>query len=451
MNGKRIKQAGRMILSVGLALVFLPGPVGSEALFGSDRFIDPAVCGDCHSDIYQQWKNSTHNLAHKDPIYRQVAAYLLKDVADKDELAEAESCVKCHTPVGVLTGNPKKMSDNQNAVPDIAQQGVQCDFCHSAVDVKKMYNNGLVVSPGNGEIDPGIKRGPRDDAESAFHDSQYSQLHTESKICGTCHNVKHVVFMTDLETTYDEWVQGPYNNSDPSKRVTCQGCHMRQRPGVPSTGITGRPDNPGYASDFGPERSHVFTHNFVGANGFVSGLFGRKDKVEMAEERLQNAARITLDTTGIKEQRISITITNSGAGHDLPTGLTHARQMWLEITMTRPGADGTPVVCYVSGQPDRNGYLPDDAILYNTVFGDGNGKPVISIAKAREILKDKRIPPGQSVTETIVLPPKTKNEGATLSVKLCYRGFSQKVVDQVVGKGEMVLPITVMAALAKQL
>ena len=154
-----------------------------------EQFISPETCGDCHAEIYAQWKDSMHNLSHQDPLYVKVSAYLLKGLTDADEVMEGESCVKCHTPVGNVAGYPQKTSDNRNKVAEIATKGIQCDYCHSATGTNKPYNNGLVLSPGNGEEEPGVKRGPRRDAESDFHDTAYSEFHTRSDICGTCHNV----------------------------------------------------------------------------------------------------------------------------------------------------------------------------------------------------------------------------------------------------------------------
>ncbi len=435
-----MKCRGRGLFLVFLLVLFFNSGLSAETgEFEVDQFISPDVCGDCHTDIYSQWENSMHNLSHRDPVYEAVSAFLLKGLSDKDEIAEAESCVKCHTPVGFVTGNPKKRSDDLNKVPDIAKQGIQCDYCHSAVSVEKMYNNGLQLSPGHGEDDPGIKRGPFDDSESDFHDSEFSELHTKADICGTCHDVKHVVFKTDLETTYQEWKKGPYNSRNPKKRITCQGCHMYQRPGVPATGSTERPANPGYASDDGPERDHIFTHYFVGGNGFIPGNFKDKEKTIMAEQRLKNAASISIDSKKIRKGKLKIKVTNSGAGHYLPTGLTDFRQMWLEVTVK----DGKGKELYASGKLDKNGYVPEDAVIYNTIFGDGKGNPVVNISKAREVIKDKRIKPLKTVKETFKLPKGLKGD-LIVKVRLLYRSAPQKLLDMVLGKGTISFPVITM-------
>ena len=404
------------------------------------QFISPETCGDCHSEIYKQWKNSMHNLAHKDPIYTKVSKFLLGGLTSSDELKEAESCVKCHTPIGFVTGFPGKVSDDLEKTPEIATKGIQCDYCHSATGANKMYNNGLQLDPGQGEDNPGIKRGPFKDSKPDYHKAEFSEFHTSSKICGTCHDVRHVVFDTKLETTYEEWEKGPYNSSDPAKRVECQGCHMYHRPGIPATGSTARPKNPGRASDDAPRREHIFTHYFVGGNSFVPGAFNDKQKSKMAEERLKHAAELKIDGKDIKDGKIKIIVKNTGAGHKLPTGLTDTRQMWLEIDIK----DNTGKTIFTSGKLDKNGHITEGTIIYNTIFGDGKGNRIVNIAKAREILKDRRIPPKGSLEETIKLPG-GKRISVTVSVKLNYRSAPQKILDMVLGKGKLKLPVVIMS------
>jgi len=435
-----------------ICLIFFWPILFGPALFAAEeyelsRFISPETCGDCHSEIFSQWGNSMHSLSQKDPVYLNVSEFMRKGLVDQDEIAEAESCVKCHVPVGVVTGYPRKTSDDKRKIPEIANKGIQCDYCHSAVFAEKIYNNGIKLNPGHGEDDPGIKNGPLKDAVSDFHETKYSEFHTRSEICGTCHNVKHVVFNTDLETTYEEWKKGPYNSPDPEMKITCQGCHMFQRPGIPATGSAARIKNSGQPADDGPVREHVFTHYFVGGNRFIPENFGDREKGKMAEERLKNSAALAIETGEIEKGKLGIKITNTGAGHYLPTGLTDIRQMWLEITI-KDTDNGVTV--YESGKLDQDSCLKDNTIIFNTVFGDGKGNPVLNVAKAREILKDKRIPPLKSVIETIQMPL-GKWKHLSIHVKLLYRSAPQKILDMVSGKGKIKLPVVTMASMDRKI
>ncbi|OHD65314.1 MAG: cytochrome c554 family protein [Spirochaetes bacterium RBG_13_51_14] len=399
------------------------------------RFVSPETCGGCHTDIYEQWKGSLHDLSHVDPLYREVALHDLKGLTDVDELEEAQLCVKCHTPVGYVSGMPAKTSDHLKKIPGLAANGVQCDFCHSATGAKKPYNAELDLDPGHGEENPGTKRGPFRDSRSDFHQSEYSALHTRSEICGSCHDVRHVVFGTKLETPYEEWKKGPYAE----RGIACQDCHMRQRPGIPATGSTERPDNPGAAAAGGPIRKHLFTHYFVGANILIPSLFGSSEQAAMAEERLTNAAVVAIDGS-IGSGTLKVVVKNTGAGHCIPTGLSHVRQIWLEVKIT--GAGGA--VRYHSGKLKPDGSLDAGTVIYTTVFGDGKGRPVMNVAKAREILKDKRIEPLKSAVETYRIP-EIKDSTLTVEAKLWYRIAPQDLADSVLGKGKLKIPAVLMA------
>ena len=445
----KFKRGFKISLGLSAGVVMLL----SATLFASsqekihiDQFISPEICSDCHSEIFEQWENSMHNLAHKDPVYSRVSQFLRKGLTDEGEIKEAESCVKCHTPVGHVTGFPQKLSDDLSKTPEIATQGIQCDYCHSAETIKQMYNNGLVLKPGQGEDEPGIKYGPFDDAEPDFHEAEYSKLHTESEFCGTCHNVKHVAFGTDLETTYTEWKNSPYNSKDPQQKITCQGCHMYQRPGIPATGSTPRPENPGTATDYSDERPHIFTHYFVGGNASVPGQFGGEAKGQMAIERLKNAATLSVDTSQVQQKKLNITVTNAGAGHSIPTGVGDLRQVWLEIIIR----DKDHKISFQTGILNDKHELLKDAVIFRTVFGDGNGNEVINIAKARQVLKDNRIKAKQSVTKTIDLFA-APGKNSTVTVRLLYRGMPQKILNLIPGKPFEPLPVVEMAKVQKRI
>jgi len=422
-----------IILSMLLSFIIYAWSSDNIGHYQLSQFVSPETCGGCHDDIYAQWKGSLHNLSLSDKIYSEAANEGLKGLTDKEEIEEAEHCQVCHTPVGYITGYPLKTSDNRSKISEIAQKGIQCDYCHSITGAYAVYNAKYKYSPGSGEENPGIKRGPFKDSSSDFHKSEFSEFHTKSEMCGTCHDVKHVKFGTWLETTYQEWQNSPYNK----KGIQCQDCHMYQRPGFPATGSTARIKNPGSAGGGGPQREHIYTHYFVGGNTGIPAMENNAGLVKMAEDRLKNAVDMKIDNKS-DGNKIVIRITNTGAGHYVPTGLTNVRQVWLMVIVR----DSKGKIIYSTGVPDKKGFLPENSIIYNTVFGDGKGKRVDNVAKAREILRDNRLKPLQEQVEKI--DAGNFNGKVTVEASLLYSGVPQYMADGLKGLNGMKIPVVTM-------
>ena len=393
-------------------------------------FISADTCGGCHDEIYQQWSGSMHHLSLADSVFTELADRGLKGLTDKDEILEAEICQKCHTPIGYISGYPKKTSDDRSAIDEISSNGIQCDYCHSIKSAYKSYNAKFTYDPGNGEDDPGNKRGPFKDSESDYHGSVYSKLHTKSEICGTCHNVRHLAFDTKLDTTYEEWLESPYSK----KGVQCQDCHMYQRTGVAGTGSGERPENPGSAVSGSKSRKHIFTHYFVGGNTVVPGMNDDKSRVDMASNRLKNAVDMKISRGS--GNKFIVTILNNGAGHSIPTGVADLRQVWLKVVVK----DSAGKIVFQTGIPDKKGYLSEKSIKYGVVFGDGKGNAVFNIAKAREILTDRRLLPMKEHRETIDIG--SYKGKVKVSCALLYRTLPQKLADTLNSlKGKKIKPV----------
>lgn len=215
---------------------------------------------------------------------------------------------------------------------------------------------------------------------------------------------------------------------------------MYQRPGVPATGSTPRPLNPGAATDYSDERPHIFTHYFVGANAGVPAMYGSDEKSKMAVERLQNAAEIKLDLQNINNEKLGVSVFNNGAGHSIPTGLGDLRQVWLELVVK----DKDDQIIFSSGMLDKNNELAADILDFKTVLGDENGNPVINVSKARHILSDTRIKAGQTITRSIDIG-RVPEKGTKISVRLLYRSAPQKILKQIPGEPFEPLPVIEMA------
>jgi len=417
-----------------------------------NQFIDPSVCAECHSEIYRQWNGSMHSKAFTDPLWRAATKLFFKEAEKSEEILELKACVKCHTPLGFRSYSISSPADDYDKLADLPAQGIFCNWCHNINEVKHLGDAGYEVEPGGGEDDPSTMLGPFKDAVSDYHPTKYSELHTKSEFCGLCHNVTHAANKLPLEATYNEWKASPYNTGNPETTVNCQDCHMRQRPGIPSTGKTERPDNPGRASIMGPEREHIWTHYFVGANAVVTKLLGSEMHAQMAVERLQNAADMELiKRSSYKKNElveIKVKVINSGAGHYLPTGLTEIRQMWLDVQIK----DASGKVILSSGKLDENGSIDKNAVMYHTQLGDENGNPVLNVAKADRILFDYRIPPkGYVIEKYAFFIPDDAVSPLEVIVKLKYRSISQPLARTLLGENLPEIPVIDMVSVTDKI
>ncbi|MEW6602831.1 MAG: cytochrome c554 family protein, partial [Nitrospirota bacterium] len=214
------------------------------------------------------------------------------------------------------------------------------------------------------------------------------------------------------------------------------------RPGIPSTGKTDRPDNPGQACIDCPERGHIWTHYFVGANAVVTKLLGSELHAAMAVERLQNAADLELvrDSEYGKNQlsNLKVKVINSGAGHYLPTGLTEVRQMWLDVSVT----DAKGMVLLRSGELDTNGDIDANAVVFHTKLGNDKGEAVINASHAGRIIYDHRIPPkGYHIERYAFYIPDGAVPPLNIEVKLRYRSISSSLSRVLSGEDAPVIPV----------
>lgn len=428
----------------------------------TEKIIKTDICGECHSEIFKQWKGSTHSKAFIDPIWRAATKLFYSESKTMGQVLEMKLCVKCHMPLSSTSNIAKLPFDNYNRLMELPEQGTFCNWCHDINEAVHIGAEGYSVDSDTAEIYGSTILGPRNDSRWEnppegtiyFHNSEYSEFYTKSDFCGLCHNMFQMENKLSIVQTFDEWKKSPYNTNDPKTTMTCQDCHMRQKPGIPATGSTEKLDNPGRSADNGPYREHVWTHYFAGGNSIIPKLMGSDMHSSLAIEKLTNAAQLEMIRDGLYEKgklsRIKVKVINSGAGHYLPTGMTAIRQMWLDVKIT----DRNGIMIFRSGSMDREGNFDKNTVLFNTVLGDKNGKPVMNFALAEKILYDHRIPPMDNVIEnySFVIP-----EDALFPLKveiiLKYRTASPGFVKMILNDkaSDIAIPIVDMASLTEKI
>ena len=361
----------------------------------SSKFSSGDSCA-CHNTLKSQWSASMHAKALTDPLYT-----LKRDRGDRETNGGVgKFCDGCHAPVAIMAGED---TSNIGSLPAQSKEGVGCDFCHQIT--------GSTAPIGNTSTEvtaDGVRRAQLENAQE-MHPVAYSKFHTTAEFCGNCHNVNHPANGLTLEATYSEWKNGPYAKEG----IVCQDCHMT--PGV------GPSKNPGTASAGAPARDHIFNMTFAGGN------VGLGDS-PLAEERLKGAATLDIAVNDVVPQgsaiNVTVTVTNSGAGHYLPTGLTDMRQMWLVITAkTGTGAEKELF--------RRN---------FGTILADDENNFPVQIWAATKIRNDDRIPPKESITEKITLL-QDDAKATTIQAALYYRSASPEIARE----ANIDIPTTTMA------
>ena len=389
-----------------------------------DMFEKAEVCAGCHGTIYDEWKDSIMAKAWDDPIYRA----LLAKASEATDGKVDKLCIGCHTPMGLTTDSVSATGNDQVHI-----SGIGCDDCHSISASTGIGNGSYVLTPK--KYGRPLKFGPRKDASSPYHDTAYSELHTKSEFCSTCHNVTHPFNRLPVERTYDEWRDSPYASAG----IECQDCHMTPDPGVTK--------NPGKAAVMGPEREHVFSHRFTGANMTLHKYFGQDEMVERALKLLQSAA--TIEFLALPESlqagaaaTIDVRVKNVGAGHKLPTGFPEGREVWIDFAVK----DNTGEEVYRLGAVE-DGHTEKGTHNFKATLGDPDGNVVeFAVWEADRVLSDTRIlPMGYSDASYNFQIPSDAKGPFTVTAELNYWGFPQSVLDKIVGENKIESQIAKMA------
>ncbi len=394
--------------------------------FSANDFQVATDCQSCHPVHYQEWSGSMHAYAAKDPV---MAALNLKG-----QLAYVNSldqdCVGCHTPIGSRAGETPWGEFNYDSLSAVAKEGIGCDLCHSISSVSAIQNSSILLSPGD------VKYGSmKDFMSNDFHKSEYHPLYENSAYCGSCHDI---VTRTDLalETTFSEWQAGGLSQTG----KTCQQCHM--------------PTYTGPAALGGPDRT-VHSHAFIGVDVALIDHPQQAEQAVLVAELLRSALTVTLNTPSSVIAGDSATVTvdmlNDKTGHDVPSGATFLRQMWIHITVH----DGTGNLIYESGQLDVNNDLmnenssfperDNDLYLVQSKLYRADGIQTLLTWEAHSMITNG-IKAGETKRATYKFAVPTGTLGPlTVDAVLSYRMFPPHVIRDLALDSLLPIPVFEMA------
>lgn len=371
------------------------------------------TCAACHPTHYAEWKTSMHAYAMIDPVYRALVGVRQADF----DGARDQFCTQCHSAIGTRGGDIVAGFSFDDLQP-ITLEGVTCEACHRVSQLERIYNSGH-------EFDlTGPMRGTIEVPEPTMaHDSAYSPLHARSDFCGACHDVVEQHGL-QLERAFDEWKESPAA----ADGRTCQTCHMPT--------YTGRAS----AVNGTPERENLHSHRFVGvdlpmADDFIEDPDDyqrlRADVIALLRSAGQITAEAPDSVQAGSQIDLWVTVQNLIDAHNLPTGSTFNRQLWLAVTAT----DATGAVLYATGDLDANGdlrgyfgeldqYGDDDLVTFGSGFIDAGGNPTLFPWRAVEHISST-LSPGYAKTVTYFVPTDAAIEGpVTIDVRLRFRRLS---------------------------
>lgn len=432
---------------------------------------NPSSCDACHTDpIFKAWRGSMMGQAGRDPLFWAAFA-----VASNDATDAGEFCLRCHTPTAWY-GDRNELDGSITLEEADIDAGLACEVCHRMVDPVPGANDEVAVfdaviradltaPPPTSHfasamiiLDPeDRRRGPfslpgfsHHIAKQALFQGQNGNAVTESRLCGSCHNVDNPLLswttnppgggpaqywpneygeaapsfnkgtLFPVERTYDEWLNSSYAKGGvfapqfagamPSAIIeSCQDCHMQRLTGYAAE----VPFRPVYrnCNTTGCLPAHVF----VGGNTWVprilqNELWRLRDEGDAAalnataaeaESMLRRAATLELTVEPVGAQKRATVRVINETGHKLPTGYPEGRRMWLNLRAYNAAGQ----LIYESGAYNlTTGKLTEDAAIkvyeakqgltpqLAAVTGVPAG-PSFHFALNNTTYKDNRIPP----------------------------------------------------------
>src|SRR4051812_15433992 len=263
-------------------------------------FMTSASCGRCHSDIYEQWKSSTHHFSSfNNQWYRKSIEYMQDTVGTKP----SKWCAGCHDHAVFFNGRFDQPIKEQIDTPE-AQAGLACTSCHSITHVRSTMGQGDFEIEYPPLHDLAASTNP---ALEFLHDKLTfidPQPHREAFIkpfhrdqppefCPSCHKVHLDAPVNNYRwfrgfNDYDNWQasgvsgEGARSFYYPKKPSMCADCHM---PLVDS-------------HDPAAKNGKVRSHRFAAANTALPFVNGDAAQLKAVQDFLRDG-QVSVDIFGI--------------------------------------------------------------------------------------------------------------------------------------------------------
>jgi hypothetical protein len=331
--------------------------------YGWDVYVtwDAKYCGSCHAAEYEGWSQSVHSLAESD----QMVAFCVSQ-----EPQFARLCAGCHDPMVARAQQPK-------------YHGVTCLGCHDVEREMRAGGNGDLVTVVHDDWGPGPGNLVQHKARAL------ASLDTlrQPEFCGGCHQQFVPGNGFAAISTFGEYHASSYAASG----TRCIDCHMQK------------------------DANGVANHRFPGGNVYLGQTID--GGAALVAEQMRNLAMAVQLTATRTANGVAIVVSNTGAGHAFPTGVTDLREPWVEVQQL----DSTGMVSTRFGGPGDDGLLPADAARLGADFAGADGGLLLNhqLSLAARVPFDFRVPAGEAQPLFVAVPPVVPT--SSLRAVLYYR------------------------------
>lgn len=378
---------------------------------------------------YPQWQANAHGNSAANPRFFSVyngttiaASGVVTPGYKLDFPDAAGNCANCHAPSAAINGITTPVTPtyatytetflaDMNTLTGVDAEGIHCEFCHKIGEVALDPGTGLPYDNAPGVLSMRLYRQPPDPNEVLFYGPfddvtrrvSYLALEKKSQFCAPCHQFSFLG--TPIYESFREWQESAY----PAQGIECQTCHMKP------TGVNYFvfPEKGGLIRD----PNLIASHLQPGASD--TALL--QDTISMT---------VTVDPVITPTLHITVTLTNTGAGHHAPTD--HPGR---HIILTVKAIDGKGAELAQLSGPTVPGWGGAESGLPGQTFAkvlqdvETGEWPVISYWKQTVILSDNRIPALGSDTSTYTFPAPEYGGPVRFAVELRFRRLMQDLMD----------------------
>lgn len=451
------------------------------SLEGPFSMKNPATCGQvgCHTEIYKQWRASTHRFAAANLAYRRVFERFVQAKGAK----AGAFCERCHNPDLV---NFPQLAAYPRIRSFFTQRGVTCLSCHIITDTEASRGNGRYTIAHDQPYLSGFV--PRNEKEwfvlknfirqdLRHHRKSFNRpLYKTAAFCAACHRLTIPTSFNGradlaLPSPLDSYEKSPY----PQKGISCVHCHLQlyefydpqsmdkppharpdhrmlginvALPAVAPKGVVAKQE----LSDI-QQATRDFLAGRLGLSRYEHVfLFYTRDPRHPAYTRYfhgKDALEISIagrfSAGGADELRLTVRTTNARIGHSFPSGLHDLSEVWLELKLFNQSGQEI----FSSGVLDAEGNVPPEARTLGGALLDKRGDVIADhrIWEAVELKGLRVIAPQKSIEDNFRIPLPAADAGPfTVQARWLYRRYNPLFARQLFGDRSMPIPIAVLGS-----